>query len=508
MSSQSILCTLARIGLSRLLIAAASLTITCAAQAQIAPDLATASSQTVSANFGSRSGTSRAVPGGIFAVGGTGSTVQGQAAINQLTTAGLNQTRFWISLQQVYASSTPNWSYLDENLTRMRAAGLHPLAVIYNTPRSLGSQPCSAPSNVYKWGQMARSVVAHVNRNFPGVLRDYEVWNEPELYHSFCVSDPATRLRDYIALFAAASPAMHTQARLDGEPIRVGGPVMSVLSQAPIWIPALLHNSSTAPYVDFVSFHLYVTGLTNIQHGMTWPQLYATTQSGTQGLAHYYKAIEPLVRAGHQPHAGSTPIYISEYNDNWAYAVECCRNNPTYAPLWNSLAVADLLNVVYSGATAVPSKLVYFNSAGKYFCILGQWNSAMDCNASVLEPYPQFYAYKLFASPQYLDLQAGGHMAVSVSPASTTSGLTATAFYTAKADNVVIINPTSANLGSVKVVFSNPGLTSPTATEHLLNRANSRISTKSAAVSSVWGGYSTQVAVPAYSTVAVSLSGR
>jgi len=290
------------------------------------------------------------------------------------------------------------------------------------------------------------------------LLQDYEIWNEPELANSFCAANATAQLSAYVSMFAAASYAMHTQASRDGLPIRVGGPGISQLSQASKWIPALLNNSSAAHYVNFVSFHLYIAGLSDIQNRMNWSQLYARTQSSTQGLAHYYKLIEPLVRAGHQYNAGSTPIYITEYNDNWAYAVECCRNDPTYGPLWNSLAVADLLNVVYTGSTAVPSKLNYFRATGKYFCILGQWDSVMDCNTSAQYPYPQFFAYKLFASPHYLNLQAGGHMAASVSPASTTSGLTATAFYTSKGDDVVVINPTSTAYGAVTVTLSNPGL--------------------------------------------------
>lgn len=464
-------------------------------------------SQTITADFAGRSGATPSVPSGLFSVGGVGSTVQASTPLNLMTTAGLNRTRFWVPLQQVYATSTPNFSYLDSNLTRMRAAGLHPLAVIYNTPPSLGPQACGAPSDPQKWGQMAASVVAHVDQNFPGLVQDYEVWNEPELYASFCISDAPTRLSTYMAMFAAAGPAMHAQAQADGQTIHVGGPVISQLSQAPTWIPALLSNPSTAPYVDFVSFHLYITGLPNIQSGMTWAQLYAITQSSTQGLAHYYNLIEPMVRKGQQPNAATTPIYISEYNNNWAYAVDCCRNDPTYAPLWNSLAVADLLNVVYSGASAVPSQISYFNSAGKYFCILGQWNSAMDCNSSALDPYPQFYAYKLFASPQYLDLQSGGHMAASVSPASTSSGLTATAFYTSGADDVVVINPTSSDYNAVTVLFNNPGLTLNSGTVYLLNRANGQISSQSVALQPTAGGYSAQVTVPAYSTVAVSTTG-
>jgi PKD repeat protein len=463
-------------------------------------------SQTVSANFGNRSVSTPVVPSGIFSVDGTGSTITDQGTISTLTSAGLSGTRFWIPLQQIYANSTANFNYLDKTLETMKDAGLHPLGVIYNTPPSLGSTPCAPPSDVWKWGQLAASVVAHVDQKFPGLMQDYEIWNEPELATSLCVADATSRRNSYIALFAAAAAAMHAQAESDGETIRTGGPVISQLSQAPTWIPALLSNTSAAPYVDFVSFHLYITGLTNIQNGMNWSQLYAITQSSTQGLAYYYKKIEPLVRSGHQPNATSTPIYITEYNDNWAYALDCCRNDPTYAPLWNSVAITDFLNVVYSGASAVPSQLGYFNSAGSYFCIMGEWNSSMNCDSSVLEPYPQFYAYKLFASPDYLDLQAGGHMAVSVSPASTTTGLAATAFYTNSADSVVIVNPTSTSYSAVNIVLTNPGLPSATAgTIFLLDRSNGQISTQSVSLKSISGGYSATVEVPAYATVALSV---
>ena len=464
-------------------------------------------SQTVTANFGGRSTSTPAVPSGLFAVGGVGSTLSAPGPVGQLTGAGLNQTRFWIPMQQVYATSTANFGNLDAFLKQMSAAGLHPIGVIYDTPPSLGSNVCAAPSNVSTWGQMAAAIVAHADQKFPGVLQEYEIWNEPELASSLCVSDATTRLNTYVSLFAAAASKMHAQAKADGETIRVGGPVISQMSQAATWLPALLKNSSTSPYVDFVSFHLYITGQNNIDAGMNWSSLYSITQSNTQGIAHFYQLIEPLVRAGNQPNAASTPIYVTEYNDNWAYAVDCCRNDRTYAPLWNSLTVADFLNTVYSGSSAGPSRLAYFNSVGKYFCIAGAYDSDMDCDPSQTYLYPQFYAFALFASPNYLNLQAGGHMAVSVSPGSTTSGLSATAFYTSAADEVVIINPTTTSYSAVNVTLANPGITSATGTMYLLNSSNAEIASQSVSLSSVSGGYSTTIAVPALSTVAISLKG-
>jgi hypothetical protein len=412
-------------------------------------------------------------------------------------------------MQQIFAnSSKPNFAYLDNTLQIIKTAGLHPLAVIYETPYSLASRACGAPSNIWQWGQMAAAVVAHVDQKFPGLMTDYEIWNEPELATSLCISNPTTRLSTYVAMFAEAAAAMHKQAEADGESIRTGGPVISQLSQAATWVPTLLKNTSAAPYVDFVSFHLYVTGQNNIDAGMTWSQLYTITQSPAQGLAYYYKKLESLVRSGHQPHAASTPLYITEFNDNWAYAWDCCRNNPTYAPLWNSVAIVDFLNVVHSGATAMPSQLSYFNAAGSYFCILGRWNSSMNCDTSATDPYPQYYSYKLFASSDYLDLQAGGHMAASVSPVNTTAGLNATAFYTSSADDVVIINPTSTTYSSVTVDLTNTGLSSPRGTLYLLDRSHGEILTESVSLQSISTGYSAKIAVPAYSTVALSVKGE
>ena len=463
--------------------------------------------QTVTADFGGRSGSTGTIPAGFFAVGGTGDSLTDPGGITTLTSAGLTGTRFWIGLQQVYATSTPNFTVLDSELQIISASGLHPIAVIYDTPASLGASKCAPPSSVSRWGEMAASVVAHTDQDFPGLLQDYEIWNEAELATSLCISDYNTRLNTYVSLFAAAASAMHAQAKADGQAIRTAPAPMAELNMAPYWLPALLNNQATAQYVDFVSFHLYPSGQNELDEGMDWPQLYGLTQSNTRGVAFYYQMIELLVRAGQQPNAETTPIFITEYNENWAFAVDCCRNNPTYGPLWNSLAIADLLNVVYSGPSAGPSLIAYFNSEGRYFCLFGEWDSDMDCDQSQLYPYPQFYAFQMFASPHYLNLANGGNMAVAVSPASTESGLSATAFYTEEADDIVVINPTASAYGAVTVVLVNPGLMSITGEMYLLNSSNSQISSKSITFSPSLGMYSATVSVPAYSTVALSMKG-
>jgi hypothetical protein len=463
--------------------------------------------QTVTADFGGRSGLTAAVPAGVFAVGGMGDSLTNPRGIATLTSAGLTGTRFWIGLQQVYATSTPNFAVLDSELKIMSAAGVHPIAVIYDTPASLGGNQCGPPSSVSTWGAMAASVVAHADQNFPGLLQDYEIWNEAELDTSLCISDYNTRLNTYVSMYAAAASAMHAQAKADGQTIRTGGPAIVELNMAPYWLPEFLSNQSTAPYVDFVSFHLYVSGQNELSEGMDWPQLYGFTQSSTRGVAYYYQMIESLVRAGKQPNAATTPMYLTEYNDNWMFALDCCRNSPIYGPLWNSLTIVDLLNVVYSGASAGPSVIEYYDAADKYFCLLGHWDAQMDCDRSELIPYPQFYAFQLFASPEYLDLQAGAYMAAAVSPASTTSGLSATAFYTVGANAVVVVNPTSTAYRAVTVTFQNPGLTSVCGTTYLVDGLHGQIATGPVSFSSTSGRYTTTVAVPAYGTVAVSMKG-
>jgi hypothetical protein len=58
------------------------------------------------------------------------------------------------------------------------------------------------------------------------------------------------------------------------------------------------------------------------------------------------------------------------------------------------------------------------------------------------------------------------------------------------------------------VTLNNPGFTSASATQFLLNSANDQISSKAVTLNAVAGGYSVQVAVPAYSTLAISLKGN
>jgi hypothetical protein len=478
----------------------------------------TAVGQTVTADFASRSGTTHSIPPRAFGINGV--NLQNTNTLDSLVKAGITESRAMGDISIVYATQEPNWDKFDWVMNLMKNEGIHPLVTLMGSPAWLqpSPNPCnSVPSPAYNapptsntsWAKIAASYVAHLDANFPGLVHEYEVWNEPELQKSFCVSNntDATRLSKYLALYAAAATAMHKQAEADGAVIKVGGPVTSNFTLAKEWIPAILSNTSTASQVDFVSYHMYLTGQPQLDQGMTWSDLYGFTQSSTRGERFYYLTDSALIRAGKQDNPRSTPIYVTEFNDNWVFAKDCCRNSPTYGPLWNSVVIVDFLNTIYNGANSVPTKMFYFaGSAAPYFCIVGAWNAAMDCDPSTMDLYPQYYAYNLLASPDYLGLSTGGHMAASVSPVNTQSGLLATAFYTKTQDAIVIINPESSSVSDVVVTANNPGYSSVEGTMYTLDKSNPHILSEAVTLKSVSGGFKTTITVPAYSTVAITLA--
>jgi hypothetical protein len=474
---------------------------------------ASAFGQTVTADFGGRSGTTHTIPARMFGL--NGGSLSDPTTLKALSAAGFTETRRVANVSLVYGTSTPNWNSLDWAMKLAVSAGQHPILDLWGSPSWLqpSPNPCVAsgyapdqvpPKNITEWAQIAAAYVAHLDATFPGLVHEYEIWNEPEL-PSFCVADgtDATRLKTYLALYAAAASAMRTQASRDGVKIRIGGPVIAKVSLAPEWIPALLTDPATAANVDFISYHLYVTGK-NMISTMNWSQLYAATQSTTKGEVFFYLQNLTLM---HKSVLSIPSLYITEYNDNYIFSHDCCRNDPTFGPLWNSVAVVDYLNSVYAGASMVPGKLFYFaGSAPPYFCIAGAWDSTMDCNPSKLQLYPQFYSYALLASPAYLGLSKGGHMAQSVSPVNTQTGLLATAFYTTAADTIVVVNPTSTAFTSVKVTAYKTGFSTVVGKLYTLNRANPTISSKALSLTKITGGYTATIAVPAYSTLAITIA--
>ena len=302
---------------------------------------------------------------------------------------------------------------------------------------------------------------------------------------------------------------MKTQAAQDGATIRIGGPVISGYSQ--LWISTLLTNTSTAPYVDFVSYHQYFFGQSQLE--AKWdqytgvPSLYEMTQDPSVGAFANYNKTLAQVALGKQPGGASTPIYVTEFNSNWAFFKDCCRSDSTYAPVWNSLYITDMLDSVYNGSAHVPNKLYYFaGSAYPYFCLIGVQDANMDClysSGATPVPYPQYYAYQLFGGANYLGLSAGGYMAKSISTPTGGGGLATTAFYTSTQDSIVIINPTATSYPQITVTFANPGFSDAQGTLYQIQNG-SQINSTPISFSSQGTNRTATIEVPPYSVQAIA----
>ena len=339
----------------------------------------------ITADFNSRSNTTAPIPAGLLGYG-RGESLRGVSDRELLTQDGLTESRLSGLITLVYATQTPNWAHIDPMISAIQSAGQHALIQLNESPSWLqpSTGKCSgngfaAPTNVSEWAQIAAAYVAHFDSVFPGVVQDYEIWNEPNATGMCATTD---QLNTYIDIYAAAAPAMKAQAAQDGQTIRIGGPVISGYSQ--LWISTLLTNSTTAPYVDFVSYHQYIYG--SSQFEAQWdkygsiPSLYEMTQDPSTGAFANYNKTLAQVALGKQPGGASTPVYLTEFNTNWAFFKDCCRNDSTYAPLWNALYVTDMLDSVYNGSARVPSRLYYFaGSAYPYFCLIGVQDTNMDC---------------------------------------------------------------------------------------------------------------------------------
>jgi len=171
--------------------------------------------------------------------------------------------------------------------------------------------------------------------------------------------------------------------------------------------------------------------------------------------------------------------------------------------------ISDVLNSVYNGAPNTPQHMVYFAAtAAPYFCLVGQIDANMDCaypKGSVPSPYPQYFLYQLFGSPNYLGLQNGGNMAQSIAPPTLGNGLIVTAFFTSGQDAIVLTNPTGQTLTDVPVNISNTGFSSASATLYEIVNGQS-IQSSSLSLHSTGGtSYSTTVTLDPYTVHAISI---
>lgn len=496
--------------------------------------LSISTAQTVTADFGSHLST--AYPISSTLLGTQYSNPMPSAPLTSTYNAGFRVIRMHGWLQSVYATRSANWTKLDpyldaiKNLSVGNTPGFKVILELTYTPPWLVPtvSGCPAPTssaafkippdNVSTWANLAQSIVEHVDQKYPGLVTDFEIWNEPEL-GTFCVfpNTAGARLSRYLSLYAAAAPLIRAQAAKDRAVVRIGGPTIVSTGAITEFIGGLVNNASTAPYVDFVSYHKYPSGQSDVDGGMAWDHssssgvssLYSRVQSSsTTGFAGNYISVANVVKTGKQPNPTKTKIYLDEFNDNWAFSDDCCRNTSTYSPVFNGLVLLDMLDSVYKGAQRPPDSIEYYSDSNPPFCLIG--DTGMHCGAKNYSVnYPQYYLYSLFASSTYLNLSAGtSYMAKSISPLPSTSGLAATAFWSASQDSVVVVNPSSTSYSSVKVVAQNPGFTIGHATAYLLNSTHKTITASTLTLSNVATppSSSVTVSVPAYSVIVVKLT--
>ncbi|MDT7812314.1 MAG: polysaccharide biosynthesis protein PslG, partial [Acidobacteriaceae bacterium] len=207
-------------------------------------------------DFGSRSNLLHAIPSAMFGAEHFDS-LHSQSDIDMVVRAGITYARFYAELPAVFPTaasvSAPQWQKVDHNFQNIGVTGgVHIMVQMTQTPAWLArSGVCttapttSMPSNVNTWAKLAALYVAHMDQKFPGIVTDYEIWNEPNT-GAFC--DPGRNaLTDYQALYAAAAPLMKAQAARDRKTIRIGGPAGAGLVTS--WVQALTTNPKTAPYV-------------------------------------------------------------------------------------------------------------------------------------------------------------------------------------------------------------------------------------------------------------------
>jgi hypothetical protein len=466
----------------------------------------------ISVDFGSRSVTTHPIPTDLLGAG-RGEALHNSSDASLLTTAGVTTTRLYANIENVYATRTPDWTKIDPTIVMIQKAGLHVILQMAHTPVWLQPTPapCSnptagaVPTDLIGWGHIAASYVAHMDSAFPGVVQDYEIGNEPD--SNLCATD---RISAYLSIYSAAAPMMKQQAAADHTTIRVGGPALAAPSNTN-WITALTTTTSTAPYVDFISYHDYLFGAGDVL--FLWDSyngsssVYQETQDASNGLAARYSAIQNAMHSATSPSGRTVPIYIDEFNLDYAFAKNCCSNDAVYGPVWNALAVGDTLNTIYSGALDVPAKLVYFAAnAYPYLCLIGVPDVNSDClysRGATPTPYPQYYTYQLVGSTEYLGLSLGGYMAVSISPPTSASGIVVSGFYTASQDSVLIVNPTHNNYEHLRIDLDNPGIDRDEAT--MYNVTGTSIATSSVTLVPSSAGDSTTIDVPPLSVVGIAI---
>lgn len=497
----------------------------------------------ITVDFASRQNKMYPIPANMFGTNGGGSEPAYFAQFpGYLQSGGFRTFRLGIDLAGQFPTvqsftdlTQQNWSAVDAELQILQASHIQPIIALGNSPPWLQPHPnpCSQYPNALPqatvpslidtygqdiglpiWGKLAQTVVGHIDTTFPNLAPYYEIWNEPNFPNALCLpgnpgpTDPI-RVNTYMALYQAAAPLMKQQAQTDNISIKIGGPVIGEEQASEnvidAFFPPFLNNPALAPYIDFVSYHDYF-------FGNDWSSLLMRTQDSQHGLAAKYQKVAAYVLSGKQHNASSTPIFLDEYNNSdLSSNPGCCRNDLTYAPVWNSLVITDMLNAALANTSPLSTKSViphlnYYMISDPMgqFCLFGVIDVAMDCaNSGSVQPYPQFYSYLLASNQQYLDMDNHGYL---VSPVTVQlSGITAVGFYTHTKDDLLLVNTSSSVYRQLTIAIQNPGLVQAVGNIYTLNSANPHIASQRIALTSTGPGYTATVNVPAYSTVALSV---
>ncbi len=474
----------------------------------------------VTADFAARKNPVYPIPPDLF--GANHADDLHNAADLTLLAGAVSSTRTIAQIPSVFATPTPDWNRIDPRIRSLLAAGVRPILQLVSSPPFLQPTPScggssAPPTDFNRWGQIAAMYVAHMDANFKDAsgkpfIQDYEIWNEPDT-GALCGS----HLSDYLNIYAAAAPQMKAQAAQDGVTIRIGGPATSSVNST--FISGLTTDPRTAPYVDFISYHNYLFGLSSLGSNFdTFNGIQSYYQKLQSSAQPSFAAAVALARSGKQPLGLNTPIYVDEFNTNKANVADCCRNDATFSPVYNGLNAVDLLDVVYAGAPQVPGKITYFAANASttanpspYLCLIGVPDSLMDCQyptGSAPAPYPQYFVYQLLTAPNFLDLKDGGFMAPAVSPMVSGGGLAVTAFYTATQDTIFIVNPTATPYSQLPIVAQNTGYTSATGTLYQVNgQSINTTAGPTLTPAPVGTTYTAAVDVPAYTVLALAIQG-
>lgn len=443
-----------------------------------------------SANFNNRNGTGDVIPATGFGTNTSG--LSGTSPLSLITSAGLNEARLSVDVNQnCPAGVCGTLSVPIAQLNLLCPVGFKVLADFVRTPSNLGTSTCTPPTSPSGWATLVNTILNGLNTAFPGCINSVEIRNEPDLGGSpdWCPST-GTALSNYQTLIATAGPNISSA----NPTLKVGGPALCCpVANGTTWANGVL---SSWPGINFFSYHTYLGTQT------TWANYWSAMQNATTGNgAVAQNMISAVISAG----GSTTPVWNTEYN-NASAASDCCRNVQPYAFLWNAMYVQDMLNLKNSyGANRLHDLLFYYSSqaTSQNKCLVGFIDAGMDCNSTSLPQvaYPQLYAYSLIFSPTYLNLQAGGHLATAIMPASTVSSLNSTAFYTSTGDAMIITNPSTSDALSQSIEFDNTGYTSMVATKYILNSANQIITVSNVPIS---GGIVT-ADIPALSVVAIQV---